>query len=43
VREKTLIQFNPAGASRNGGAMIRQLREVDDAELTVRIRWVCTR
>jgi hypothetical protein len=34
VREKTLIQFNPARASRNGGAMIRQLRDVDDAELT---------
>ena len=34
MREKTLIQFNPAGASHNGGAMIRQLRELDDAELT---------
>lgn len=34
MRDKTLIQFHPAGASRNGGAMIRQLREVDDAELT---------
>jgi hypothetical protein len=34
VRDTTLIQFNPAGASHNGSAMIRKLREFDDVELT---------